>query len=292
MPGMADSFQPEPSAVPIEPPAIIPLTETLQPPRPYPGFLSAVGLCVVMLGLIVVFAGIALALGKLLPFKPPQAVLLGAVNTLATGLVLAWGIRSSEAGWREVLPLRPFSTRLLPPILLSVAGLLMVSVGWLQVQQRFLPTPKWVEKALQDVLAGGFFSFVVLCVIAPLTEECLVRGLFLRGFRMRYGATRAVLYSALLFSTLHLNLAQLAPTLMMGSMFAWWRLRTNSLLPGMLGHALNNAVPVTIVMLLHTQKEPPKSSPMFQVVSVCLGLVMLGIGVVSMNRETMAPAED
>src|ERR1700682_757952 len=270
MPGMADSIVAE-----------------SRPPRPYPVFLSAIGLCVVMLALIVVFAGIGLALGKVLPFKAQPAVLLGVVNTLAVGIVLAWGIRSSEAGWREVLPLRPFSVVLLPPILLSVTGLLMVSVGWLQVQQRFLPTPKLVEKALEDVLASGFFSFVLLCVIAPLTEECLVRGLFLRGFRMRYGATRAALYSALLFSALHLNLAQLAPTLMMGSMFAWWRLRTNSLLPGMLGHALNNAVPVTIVMLLHKQKEPPASSPLFQVVSVCVGLLMLAVGVVWMNRETM-----
>ena len=268
------------------------IVSELRPPRPYPGFLSALGLCVVMLGLIVVFAGIAFALGKVLPFKAQPAVLLGVVNTLAVGIVLAWGIRSSEAGWRESLPLRPFSIALLGPILLSVAGLLLVSVGWLQVQQRFLPTPKFVEKALEDILAAGFFSFVLLCVIAPLTEECLVRGLFLRGFRMRYGATRAVLYSALLFSALHLNLAQLAPTLMMGSMFAWWRLRTNSLLPGMLGHALNNAVPVTIVMLLHTQKEPPKSSPLFQAASVCVGLVMLGIGVVWMSRETMTPAEN
>lgn len=275
MPGMADSIVSE-----------------LRPPRPYPGFLSAVGMCFVMVALIVVFAGIAFALGKVLPFKAPPAVVLGVVNTLAVGIVLAWGIRSSEAGWREVLPLRPFSAALLPPMLLSVTGLLMVSVGWLQVQQRFLPTPKLVEKALEDVLASGFFSFVLLCVIAPLTEECLVRGLFLRGFRMRYGATRAVLYSALLFSALHLNLAQLAPTLMMGSMFAWWRLRTNSLLPGMLGHALNNAVPVTIVMLLHAQKEPPASSPLFQVVAVCVGLVMLGIGVVWMNRETTSEDDD
>jgi membrane protease YdiL (CAAX protease family) len=274
MPGMADLFQPE-----------------IRPVRPYPGFLSAVGLCVAMLALIVVFAGIAFALGKVMLFKPSQAVVLGVVNTLAVGIVLAWGIRSSEAGWREVLPLRPFPSRLLPPILLSVAGLLMVSVGWLQVQERLMPAPKWVEKALQDILAGGFFSFVLLCVIAPLTEECLIRGLFLRGFRMRYGATRAVLYSALLFSALHLNLTQLAPTLLMGSMFAWWRLRTNSLLPGMLGHALNNAVPVTIVMLFHAQKEPPKISPLLQVVWVCLGLAMLGIGVVWMNRDTMTPAE-
>ena len=108
---------------------------------------------------------------------------------------------------------------------------------------------------------------------------------------MRYGAARAVVYSALLFSAMHMNLAQLMPTLLMGSMFAWWRLRTNSLLPGMLGHALNNAVPVTVVMLLHTQKEPPKTSPLFQAVSVCMGLVMLGIGVVWMKRETMTPSE-
>src|SRR6266478_3277607 len=98
MPGMADSFQPEPSAVPLDPSAIFPLTESLRPPRPYPGFLSAVGLCVVMLALVVLFARIALALGKLLSFKPPQAMLLGAVNSLATGLVLVWGIRSSEVG--------------------------------------------------------------------------------------------------------------------------------------------------------------------------------------------------
>jgi membrane protease YdiL (CAAX protease family) len=269
---MADLFQPE-----------------LRRPRPYPGFLSAAGLCLMVLALMVVFAGIAFGVGKLLPVKPPTAVMLAVVNTLAVGVVLVWGIHSSEAGWREVLPLRPFSTQLLPPMLLSVGGLLMVSVGWLQVQEKFLPVPKWVEKALQDVVAGGLFSYVLLCIIAPLTEECLVRGLFVRGFQMRYGATRAVLYSALLFSAMHMNLAQLMPTLMMGSLFAWWRLRTNSLLPGMLGHALNNAVPVTAIMLLHMPKDPPRSSPVAQVISVCMGLALLAVGVLWMRRETAAP---
>jgi len=239
--------------------------------------------------MIVLLVGLAIETTKALHLKPPPAVLLAIVNTLAVGIVVAWGVRSSGAGWREVLPLRLFSPWLLPPILISVGGLLLVSVGWLQVQEKFLPAPKWVEKVLQEIISGGIFSYVLLCIIAPLTEECLVRGLFLRGFRLRYGATRAVLYSSLLFSALHMNLGQLMPTLLLGSLFAWWRLRTNSLLPGMLGHALNNAVPVTLVLLVHVPKDPPKSSPLALVVSVCVGLALLAVGVLWMQRETAMP---
>src|SRR5258708_14846677 len=97
MPGMADPFQPE-----------------LRPPRPYPGFLNAVGLCVVMLALILVFAGIAFALGKVLLFKPPQAVLLGVVNTLAIGIVLAWAFAPVKVGGVEWLLRRHYPARLSP----------------------------------------------------------------------------------------------------------------------------------------------------------------------------------
>jgi hypothetical protein len=128
-------------------------------------------------------------------------------------------------------------------ILLSEADNLLRSV---------LPPPAWLERMFVELTQGRrslWGSVALLVVAAPLTEETLFRGLFLHGFLRRYSARRAILVSALLFAVFHLNPWQFLGALTAGVVFAWWVVRTGSLVPALTCHALNNSVPVIVSQL-------------------------------------------
>jgi membrane protease YdiL (CAAX protease family) len=77
--------------------------------------------------------------------------------------------------------------------------------------------------------------------MAPLTEELTFRGL---GFSLleRYGTWLAIVVVGVTFGLAH-GLVQALPELaLFGCALAWLRARTGSVLPGMLLHAVFNAL--------------------------------------------------
>jgi hypothetical protein len=95
-------------------------------------------------------------------------------------------------------------------------------------------------------LAGGqkslWGSILAISVAAPLWEEALFRGVILRGFLQRYGVRTAIVVSAMLFAVYHLNPWQFAGAATAGLLLAWCYVRTGSLVPCVLGHAVNNSI--------------------------------------------------
>jgi uncharacterized protein len=80
------------------------------------------------------------------------------------------------------------------------------------------------------------------CPIGPAIEESLFRGVILRGFLQRYTAFTSILLSALLFALIHHNPAQFLGPLCTGILFGAALYRSNSVLPGFIGHAVTNAL--------------------------------------------------
>jgi hypothetical protein len=78
-------------------------------------------------------------------------------------------------------------------------------------------------------------------IVAPIVEESFFRGFLFAGFRQRYGYQAAALLSSAIFAAVHLQLAVLIPTFMLGYIFSYLYQKTNSILPGMLLHFLVNA---------------------------------------------------
>lgn len=89
-------------------------------------------------------------------------------------------------------------------------------------------------------LKGLIFLIVI---IAPVVEEILFRGFLLRGFTARYGAKWAILLSAILFSLIHMNPAQMPNTFILGLVLGAIMLRTGNILIPILYHILNNSIP-------------------------------------------------
>ncbi len=88
--------------------------------------------------------------------------------------------------------------------------------------------------------------FVTIVIIAPVVEETFFRGFVFAGLRSRYDWRKAAVISAALFSAAHLELTFFLPGFAVGLLFAYLYQRSDSVWPGMIVHALMNALAVTL----------------------------------------------
>ena len=91
------------------------------------------------------------------------------------------------------------------------------------------------------------FYLLAIFVAAPLLEEIIFRGYVLRAFQ-RYGNVFAILVSSFAFGLYHGNLTQALQTTCVGLVLAYVALRSNSLIPCVIIHVINNAIAVISTM--------------------------------------------
>jgi len=83
---------------------------------------------------------------------------------------------------------------------------------------------------------------VALVGLAPFTEEVFFRGSLFRSLLARRGPGHAYLATSAIFALVHLNLPALLPIFAVGLALAFLAQRSRSLVPGIVAHAINNAV--------------------------------------------------
>ena len=122
----------------------------------------------------------------------------------------------------------------------------MLAFGWEQLSR--LTGWKMTEPnfALTGNKTVDFIMMAYVCVLAPLMEETLFRGMILPSLRP-WGDRLAVVVSAAMFGLAHMNLIQGIPAFCMGLLFARMTLSCGSIVPSALTHILNNTL--SMVML-------------------------------------------
>jgi hypothetical protein len=83
-------------------------------------------------------------------------------------------------------------------------------------------------------------SLLLLSVLAPVVEELVFRGLLYGWIAGRWGGTPALIVSSLAFAAAHWEPAHIILVLPLGFLFGWLRRRTDSLLPSLFSHIVNN----------------------------------------------------
>jgi sodium transport system permease protein len=157
---------------------------------------------------------------------------------------------------RETLALRA------PPARSVLAALLLgptAGVVVLTLVHYLAPMPERFAKAMADaMLLDGqplWVLILALGVTPALCEELLFRGLVFSGFR-KLGPTAAVLLSALLFAFAHASIYRLVPTFTLGALLGYTRLRSGSIVPGMILHGLNNGLAIALLFTKPAWAEP------------------------------------
>jgi membrane protease YdiL (CAAX protease family) len=95
---------------------------------------------------------------------------------------------------------------------------------------------------------GGFLAVVLAGgVLAPIAEELYFRGYVFRTYFQARGPWVAYGATSLLFATLHLNLPALLPILVLSLLLCFTYRKTGSIIPSIVGHALNNTAAFCIL---------------------------------------------
>ena len=153
----------------------------------------------------------------------------------------------------ETLALRPLPRSLL--ILCALAGCaLQFPLAELsnQLQAHLLgPRDLAQQQAIEALLtASNPFDFMVLltclALLVPLSEEFLFRGFLLFGLAERYGPSRAIGLSALLFGLCHMDPATVVYASLAGLVLGWLAWRCQSIWPSVALHAGVNSMPVLL----------------------------------------------
>lgn len=137
-----------------------------------------------------------------------------------------------------------------PGMLAIVGGLLgAMSISFLTAEVEF---PEDMVQLMLD-MARNPWGLFVLIIVGPITEELLFRE-GIEGEMLRRGVRpwTAIIVSALVFSFVHLNLAQSLYAFPLGIMLAIIYYRSNSIVLTSLLHMLNNGI---VVIQLHTMGE-------------------------------------
>ena len=120
---------------------------------------------------------------------------------------------------------------------LIVAGMLFINLC-----SEFLGLPD----LMQDTFLGmsrNVFGIISITIMAPLVEELLFRGA-IQGYMLRKGMKplHAILIASAIFGIVHMNPIQIPFAFAIGLIFGWLYYRTGSVVPGIIGHFINNSI--------------------------------------------------
>ncbi|HIM86894.1 MAG TPA: CPBP family intramembrane metalloprotease [Candidatus Poseidoniales archaeon] len=105
------------------------------------------------------------------------------------------------------------------------------------------------EEASETSIALLAFSVAIL---TPFAEELLFRGFILGMLMKRYENTTAIVISSLIFAIAHEPIA-MGLAFGGGLLYGWVRVRTGSVIPGMMAHAIwNGFITIVVVFVLAT----------------------------------------
>lgn len=136
---------------------------------------------------------------------------------------------------------------------------------------------------VNDPLVLTLYAVCVI-IIPPLVEEMVFRGMILQSLR-RFGDGFAILFSAILFGLYHGNFIQMVFAFVCGLALGFAAVRTNSLLPCILIHFINNSVSLAVELAQRYGSEELADSIDSTVSIVLVAAGILAVVVLAASRR-------
>ena len=181
----------------------------------------------------------------------------GVVAVLGNGIVFSALLHYKRMSYRSLFhssrnSIAATVATLTLPVLLVIPGLLMTVWTIQDVVQWVFPMSYGKQTTFDKMMSNGLTSVITVCILAPVLEEMLFRGIMLRSFLRQYRRPHAILASAILFGVAHLNIYQFPGAVLIGIFSGWLYERTRSLWPCILLHAAFNSAVMWMYVSLTT----------------------------------------
>ena len=134
-------------------------------------------------------------------------------------------------------------------VLLTIGTILPAE--WLYEQLQ-LQMPEQAEALFEGIMKEPW-GYLAIGIFVPVAEELVFRGAILRVLLNLFSKQMhwvAIVFSALIFGAVHMNLAQGVHAFMIGLLLGWMYYRTRSVIPGIALHWVNNSVAYVMFNLM------------------------------------------
>ncbi|PSB55065.1 CPBP family intramembrane glutamic endopeptidase [Chamaesiphon polymorphus] len=133
-----------------------------------------------------------------------------------------------------------------------------------------------------DTLLYRILNFLMIVVVAPISEELIFRGIILNRWAQKWNLQKSLIATSLLFGFLHINPIGLS---MVGLVLALLYLKTKTLWVPIAAHAMNNFIAFCATIPASTK---PATTTVLSLQSLqssfWTGLVMMGISLFFLGR--------
>ena len=172
---------------------------------------------------------------------------------------------------------------------LIVAGMFFINLC-----SEFLGLPDLMQDTFL-AMSRNIFGIISITIMAPLVEELLFRGA-IQGYMLRKGMKplHAILIASAIFGIIHMNPIQIPFAFAIGMIFGWLYYRTGSVVPGIIGHFINNSIACLQMATLTEEEFNTKTiewlgeGPTYALFTISLA-VMIGIFLYLKKRLPIAP---
>lgn len=186
---------------------------------------------------LLIFLGACPAIGLVAVRFLPDREMLTILGTFFVVGLVAVAVAVAPLGWGSfpALGFRPANWKY---VVFGPLATLALSIGVSQLGIE----PQGMKQVIEVVREPRqlAISLLLLAVLAPLVEELVFRGLVYGWIAGRWGTMLAFIVSSLAFAGAHWEPAHIVLVLPLGLLFGWLRRRTDSLLPSLASHMVNN----------------------------------------------------
>jgi membrane protease YdiL (CAAX protease family) len=143
---------------------------------------------------------------------------------------------------------RPRLHRLILVIVAAFAAVVLIDQIYI-INQRFSPVPSEYADTIRELKPDGVLELLLtvvgLCLLVPVAEEIVFRGMIQRIFSRNMGPLIGVLLAGALFGAVHFNLHLLISITAFGWFLGYLFEATGNLVYPMVAHAIFNGVALT-----------------------------------------------
>ena len=172
---------------------------------------------------------------------------------------------------------------------LIVAGMLFINLC-----SEFIGLPDLMQDTFR-AMSRNVFGIISIAIMAPLVEELLFRGA-IQGYMLRkeMKPLHAILIASAIFGIVHMNPIQIPFAFAIGMIFGWLYYRTGSVVPGIIGHFINNSIACLQMATLTEEEFNTKTiewlgaGPTYALFAISLA-VMIGMFLYLKKRLPAAP---
>lgn len=190
-------------------------------------------------------AAVVLPLAAVLPLREVTAISIVVLVVIS----YLW-LRAVTGDPARYVGLAPVSANIILLTVLASAAVMVPAVSLEAVVLKHFEAPPEVVHALEDLVRarsplGLLYVILVAAVGASLSEEFVFRGILQNSLAEKVGGWAALIIATVVFGLLH-TLWRFPGAFVLGMFLGFLYLRTGSLIPGLVSHAVINTTSVVL----------------------------------------------